>query len=67
MKLLEKVFSRVVYGKPDYSIKKGDWVASKGWSKPVMVVDVNWALRAAAVELAEGTVVVWPVGNLRKF
>jgi hypothetical protein len=66
MNIIERAFNRVMYGKPDYSIKKGDAVTSKHWSKPVTVVNVNWALRAAAVELAPGSIVVWPVGNLKK-
>ena len=55
-----------MYGKPDYSIETGSIVTSKYWSKPVKVVGVNWALRAAAVELAPGSVVVLPVGGLKK-
>ena len=66
MNIIERTLSRVMYGKPDYSIKKGDVVSSKNWSKPITVVDVNWALRAAAVELAPGSIVVLPVGNLKK-
>ena len=67
MNIIERAFNRLMYGKPDYSIKKGDVVTSKYWSKPVTVVDVNWALRAAAVELAPGkAIVVWPVANLKK-
>lgn len=66
MNIIERTFNRVMYGKPDYSIKKGDVVTSKYWIKPVTIVDVNWSLRAAAVELAPGIIVVWPVGNLKK-
>lgn len=66
MNILERVLSRWMYGAPDFSIKKGDVVRSKYWSTDVTVVDVNWALRAAAVELAPGSIVVWPVGNLTR-
>jgi len=67
MNTIERLFNRVMYGKPDYSIKPGDVVTTKAWKKPVTVVDINWAIRAAAVELAPGGgIVVWPVGNLRK-
>jgi hypothetical protein len=66
MNYIERMVSRILYGKPDYSINKGDIATSKYWSTPVRVVDVNWALRAAAVELAPGSIVVWPVGGLKK-
>lgn len=66
MKTIERIVSRILYGKPDYSIKKGDLVKSKYGSYNVVVVDINWALRAAAVELKPGSIVVWPVGNLTK-
>ncbi len=55
------------YGKPDYTIKKGDIVTTKNWTGTALILDVNWALRAAAVELAPGKgIVVWPVGGMRK-
>lgn len=66
MNLIERAFNRLMYGKPDYSIKDGDMVTVKNWNRPVLVVDVNWALRAAAVELAPGSIVVWPIGSMKK-
>ncbi len=68
MKIIERAISRLLYGRPDYSLNKGDIVTSKYWTfGPVTVVDVNWALRAAAVELAPGkAIVVWPVAHLKK-
>ena len=69
MNMIERAFSRLMYGKLDYSLKKGDVVTSKEWwpsCKLLKVVDVNWALRAVALELAPGSIVVWPVGNVKK-
>ena len=68
MSIIKRVISRLMFGKPDYSIKKGDLVISKYWSGDlVKVVDVDWALGAAAVELAPGKgIVVWPVAHLKK-
>lgn len=68
MNIIERALNRLRYGKPDYSLKKGDVVTAKHWTHgTVTVVDVNWALRAAAVELAPGkAVVVWPVALLKK-
>lgn len=44
-------------------IKQGDWVTHPGWSHgPVKVVDMNFALRAVAIQLGEkGGIVVWPM------
>jgi hypothetical protein len=52
----------------DYSIKKGDIVTSKYWSlTELIMVDVNWALGAVAVQLGEGGgVVVWPTASIKK-
>lgn len=52
----------------DYSLKPGDIVVNDGWGLTTLtVVDVNWALRAAAVRLGpDGGTVVWPVASLRK-
>lgn len=52
----------------DFSIKQGDIVKSINWElTPLVVVDVNWALRAVALRLGEqGGIVVWPVAGLRK-
>lgn len=63
---IDRIVSRLLYGKPDYSLEKGDTVTSKYWRGPVTIIDINWALQAAAVELAPGSIVVWPVGNLKK-
>lgn len=56
--------------KIDYSLARGDTVYSPYWgdgARPVEVVDVNWALRAAAVRLApKGGIVVWPVSHLQR-
>ncbi len=52
----------------DYSIKKNDIVTSKSWSlTELIVVDVNWALGAVAVQLGYGGgIVVWPALSLKK-
>ena len=51
----------------DYSIKKGDFVTDPHWSHgPIRVVDVNWALKAGAFELARGSIVVWPLWGKTK-
>ena len=50
----------------DWTLKKGDWVFSDGWPAPIFIVDINWALWAAAVRLGSGqdTIVVWPLWRL---
>jgi hypothetical protein len=55
-------------GEIDYSLKAGDIVTSPRWSlTPLLVVDVNWALRAVALQLGPaGGIVVWPVRGLVK-
>lgn len=52
----------------DHSLKKGDTVYNKTWKLTSLeVVDVNWALKAAAVRLGPtGGIVVWPVAGLSK-
>jgi hypothetical protein len=52
----------------DFSLKVGDVVEKDNWSlTKLIVVDVNWALRAAALRLGEkGNVVVWSVAGLRR-
>ena len=52
----------------DYGLKSGDKVESPGWSLTTLtVIDINWALLAAAVKLGpQGSIVVWPVWSLRK-
>jgi hypothetical protein len=58
------------YGPIDYTLKAGDIVYNQSWGDGQMsleIVDVNWALKAAAVRLApRGGIVVWPVGNLSR-
>ena len=52
----------------DYTLKAGDVVTNGNWTlTSLIVVDVNWALRAIAVRLGEnGGVVVWPAKGLRR-
>lgn len=54
----------------DYSLKKGDRVTSQYWSHgAVEIIDINWALGAAAVRLnpeGAGGIIIWPVKNLRR-
>ncbi len=53
----------------DYSLKSGDEVTHPTWElTKLYVVDINWALGAAAIHLGDedGNVVVWPVAGLRK-
>lgn len=52
----------------DYSLKQGDIVHSKSWSlTPLIIVNINWALKAAAVQLGDtGSITVWPVAGLSK-
>jgi hypothetical protein len=52
----------------DYSLKQGDEVVSKGWDlTKLYIVDLNWALLAAAVKLGDkGSIVVWPIWSLKK-
>lgn len=59
-----------VLAQPDYSLKGGDLVTSPNWPHgPILVLDINWALLAAAVRLnpnSDSGCIVWPVWNLRK-
>lgn len=52
----------------DYSLKKGDKVSHSSWMlTDLFIVDVNWALRAAAIQLGStGAIIVWPVEGLVK-
>lgn len=52
----------------DFSLKAGDIVEKDNWTlTKLIVVDVNWALRAAALRLGEeGNIVVWPVAGMRR-
>jgi hypothetical protein len=51
----------------DWTLNKGDLVMSKGWPTPIEIVDINWALHAAAVKLGPGAIVVWPLWSLRRY
>jgi hypothetical protein len=35
----------------DWTLKNGDVVVSDGWPKPIEIIDINWALHAAAVRV----------------
>ena len=55
----------------DWSLKKGDIVRSPNWGHGELeVIDINWALRAAAVRLDKNNkdsgIVVWPVWSIKK-
>jgi hypothetical protein len=51
----------------DWTLNKGDLVVTDGWPKPIAIVDINWALHAAAVQLGPGAIVVWPLWSLRRY
>jgi hypothetical protein len=53
-------------GQVDWSLKRGDLVYSDGWPDAIEIVDINWVLLAAAVELGPDAIVVSPVWSLRK-
>ena len=50
-------------------IQNGDWVIHPGWSHgPVKVVNMNFAIRAVAIQLGEkGGIVVWPMRKNMRF
>lgn len=52
----------------DYSIQRGDIVVSANWTlSDLIIIDVNWALLAAAVKLGkDGDIIVWPIAGLRR-
>ena len=52
----------------DFTLQKGDVVTNKHWTlTPLIIVDLNWALRAAALKLGDrGDIVVWPIEGLKK-
>jgi hypothetical protein len=50
----------------DWTLKNGDVVVSDGWRQPAEIVDINWALWAAAVRLGPQTIVVWPLWSLHR-
>lgn len=66
--LLKVDFSKPEVLPTDYSLKKGDPVHSQNWTlSELTIVDINWALKAAALKLGEtGSIAVWPVAGLSK-
>lgn len=56
-----------LYGKPDFSLKKGDTVVSKLSPEKLFIVDINWALSAVAVKpYGTGSVRIVPAANVVK-
>ena len=51
----------------DWTLNRGDLVVGDYWPKPIEIVDINWALHAAAVELGPDAIIVWPLWNLRRY
>ncbi len=51
----------------DWRLKNGDFIVSDGWPKPIEIVDINWALMAAAVQLGPDVIVVWPLWSVRRY
>jgi hypothetical protein len=53
----------------DWTLKKGDRVVTDSWPEPIVIVDINWSLWAAAVRLgpAPEAIVVWPLWRLRRY
>jgi hypothetical protein len=51
----------------DWTLKNGDLVVDDDWPTPIEIVDINWALQAAAVQLGPGAIVVWPLWGLRRY
>ena len=70
LKMEKEMLSEVqVVDEPcDHSIQKGDTVKTSGWQlSELHVVDVNHALRVAAVRLGPtGDIVVWPLAGMVK-
>lgn len=56
----------------DYSLKPGDIVYSQNWGNgetPIEIIDLNWALRAASVNIgvrSRYVVVTWRIASLRR-
>lgn len=69
-KRLDWLFSKEVTKNIDFSLKAGDWCSKEDWTLgPIQIVDINWALRAAAVLLGtsrDAGLIVWPVLGLVK-
>jgi hypothetical protein len=51
----------------DWTLKKGDRVVTDSWPEPIVIVDINWSLWAAAVQLGPNAIVVWPLWRLRRY
>jgi hypothetical protein len=51
----------------DWTLRSGEWVYSDSWPKPIEIVDINWAVWAAAVKRGEGCIVVWPLWSLHRY
>jgi hypothetical protein len=51
----------------DWTLKNGDLVVDDYWPTPVTIVDINWALHAAAIQLGPDAIVVWPLWSLRRY
>jgi hypothetical protein len=51
----------------DWTLKSGDLVVTDSWPKPIEIIDINWALQAAAVRLSPDAIIVWPLWNLRRY
>jgi hypothetical protein len=52
----------------DWGLQQGDVVYARNWPRPIDIVDLNWALLAAAVRLSREPecIVVWPIAGLSK-
>jgi hypothetical protein len=52
----------------DWTLQRGDLVVNPHWPEPIEIVDINWALWAAAVRLGPDAdaIVVWPLWGLRR-
>jgi hypothetical protein len=53
----------------DWTLKPGDLVVEDDWPRPVEIVDINWALMAAAVRVGpdDNAIVIWPLWSLRRY
>jgi hypothetical protein len=50
----------------DWTLKEGDMVVTLLSPEPIEIIDINWALWAAAVRLGPDAIVVWPLWCLRR-
>jgi len=53
----------------DWTLKRGDIVVTDAWPRPIVIVDINWALWAAAVRIGLNydAIVVLPLWSLRRY